>query len=99
MIHPEIDIFVCHLKGVVKTVGGFDFDCLEDKSKEEAFEILKKHFSKEDMRQAMLKRIERTLGPLGYDPQISDQRKPFPASQERDSRPSHQSVPEIGKVA
>ena len=52
MIHSDIDIFVCHLKHVVKTSGGFAYDCLEDKSKEDAFEILRKHFSREEMRQA-----------------------------------------------
>ena len=95
----EIDMFVCHLKHAMETSRGFDFDCLEGKSRKEAFEILEKRFSPEEMRQATLGYAARELSSMGYDSRSSDQHEPSPASQERDSRPSHQSVPGIGKAA
>ena len=95
----EIDMFVCHLKHVAKNSRGFDFDCLEGKSREEAYEILEKHFSREEMRQATLGYVARTLSSLECDSRSSDPHESSPASQERDSRPIHQSMPGIGKAA
>ena len=78
MIHPDIDIFVLHLKHVAKTLRGFDCDCLEDKSEEEALEILDKHFSPEEMRQATLGYVARTRPTTPLSLSRTQAPSPFP---------------------
>ena len=98
MIHPDIDIFVSHLMGAVDTAG-FDFDCLEDKSEEEALEILEKRFGKKAMCDATLGSARRFLGPLPDDQQLANARERSSASQALDAEQDRQPVDGIGKAA
>ena len=99
MTHPNIDIFVAHLKWFVKSVKGFDFDCLEDRSEEEAMEILEEHFGKEAMEKAEFAYAMRGPNLREGDPRTTDGREPSVAPRERDAKRDHQSVEGVGKVA
>ena len=98
MFDPYIDTFVSHLKRVVET-SGFDFDCLEDKSKEEALEILEKQFGSEAMWNATQGSIQRILGPMPDDQLHADAPERPSAPRELDAEQDRQPVEGIGKAA
>ena len=98
MIDLDVDIFVCHLKGVVDSARGFDFACLEDKSEREAMEMLEKHFGPEVMDRARLARGLRGGGPRWGTPQTAEEHKPSSSMQAHDAVQEHQPVEGIGKT-